>query len=76
MRPLWAAARVGMTDTADPLRGRGLSLLLSSDWRRAYLNYLAPSSPERIREIYSVNCPRLARIKARHDVGMSYSPRC
>ncbi len=85
------AARVGMTDTAYPLRGRGLSLLLSSEWRRpedrarsehwvaeygaalrpwarrAYVNYLAPSSPERIREIYGVNYPRLARIKARYD---------
>lgn len=29
-----AAARVGMIDTAYPLRGRGLSLLLSSEWRR------------------------------------------
>ena len=84
-------ARVGMTETAYPLRGTGLSLLLSSEWhrpedrarsqqwvaeygaalrpwaRRAYVNYLGPSSPERIREIYGVNYPRLARIKARYD---------
>ena len=70
------AARVGMTDTAYPLRGTGQSCLLSAEWkrpedrtraerwvaehgtelrpwaRRAYVNYLAPSSPERIREIY------------------------
>jgi len=85
------AARVGMTDTAYPLRGTGLSALLSSEWtrpedrvrserwvaeygaalrpwaRRAYVNYIPPSSPERIREIYGVNYPRLARIKARYD---------
>ena len=85
------AARVGMTDTAYPLRGTGLSLLLSSEWtrpedrarsehwvaeygaalrplaRRAYVNYIPPSLPERIREIYGVNYPRLARIKARYD---------
>jgi FAD/FMN-containing dehydrogenase len=35
--------------------------------RRAYVNYLPPSAPERIREIYGVNYPRLARIKARYD---------
>jgi FAD/FMN-containing dehydrogenase len=35
--------------------------------RRAYVNYLPPSSPERIREIYGVNYPRLARIKAQYD---------
>ena len=35
--------------------------------RRAYVNYLPPSTPERIREIYGVNYPRLARIKARYD---------
>jgi FAD/FMN-containing dehydrogenase len=85
------AARVGMTDTAYPLRGTGLSVLLDAAWdrpgdraraehwvaeygaalrpwaRRAYVNYLAPSSAERIREIYGVNYPRLARIKARYD---------
>lgn len=85
------AARVGMTDTAYPLRGTGLSVLLSSEWsrpedrarserwvaeygaalrpwaRRAYVNYIPPSSPERIREIYGVNYPRLAKIKARYD---------
>ena len=85
------AARVGMTDTAYPLRGTGLSCLLSAEWkrtedreaavqwvaehgaalrpwaRRAYVNYLAPSSPERIREVYGVNYPRLARIKAQYD---------
>ena len=73
------ASRVGMTDTAYPLRGTGLSCLLSAEWkrtqereravrwvaehgaalrpwaRRAYVNYLAPSSPERIREVYGVN---------------------
>jgi FAD/FMN-containing dehydrogenase len=85
------ASRVGMTDTAYPLRGTGLSCLLSAEWkrsanrrraerwvaehgaalrpwaRRAYVNYLAPSSAERIREIYGVNYPRLARIKAQYD---------
>jgi FAD/FMN-containing dehydrogenase len=85
------AARVGMTDTAYPLRGTGLSVLLSSEWtrpedraraeqwvaeygaslhpwaRRAYVNYIPPSSQERIREIYGVNYPRLANIKARYD---------
>jgi FAD/FMN-containing dehydrogenase len=85
------ASRVGMTDTAYPLRGTGLSCLLSAEWkqtedreaavqwvaehgaalrpwaRRAYVNYLAPSSPERIREVYGVNYPRLARIKAQYD---------
>lgn len=35
--------------------------------RRAYVNYLPPSVPERIREIYGVNYPRLARIKAQYD---------
>ena len=35
--------------------------------RRAYVNYLGPSSADRIREIYGVNYPRLARIKARYD---------
>ena len=35
--------------------------------RRAYVNYLAPSSPERIREVYGENYPRLARIKAQYD---------
>jgi hypothetical protein len=35
--------------------------------RRAYVNYLPPSASERIREIYGVNYPRLARIKARYD---------
>lgn len=35
--------------------------------RRAYVNYLPPSTPERIREIYGVNYPRLARIKAQYD---------
>jgi FAD/FMN-containing dehydrogenase len=34
---------------------------------RAYVNYLPPSRPERIREIYGVNYPRLARIKAQYD---------
>jgi FAD/FMN-containing dehydrogenase len=85
------AARIGMTDTAYPLRGTGLSVLLSSEWtrpedraraerwvaeygdalrpwaRRAYVNYIPPSPPERIREIYGVNYPRLAKIKARYD---------
>jgi FAD/FMN-containing dehydrogenase len=85
------ASRVGMTDTAYPLRGTGLSSLLSAEWhrpedragaerwvaehgaalrpwaRRAYVNYLAPGSPERIREVYGVNYPRLARIKAQYD---------
>jgi FAD/FMN-containing dehydrogenase len=85
------ASRVRMTDTAYPLRGTGLSCLLSAEWkrtqereaavkwvaehgaalrpwaRRAYVNYLAPSSPERIREIYGVNYPRLARVKAQYD---------
>ncbi len=35
--------------------------------RRAYVNYLPPSMPERIREAYGVNYPRLARIKAQYD---------
>lgn len=35
--------------------------------RRAYVNYLPPSAPERIRAIYGVNYPRLARIKTRYD---------
>ena len=85
------ASRVGMTDTAYPLRGTGLSCLLSAEWkrpqdrepaqrwvaeygaalrpwaRRAYVNYLAPSSPERIREIYGVNYPRLSHVKAKYD---------
>src|SRR3979411_3026420 len=85
------AARIGMTDTAYPLRGTGLSVLLSSEWtrpedraraerwvaehgatlrpwaHRAYVNYIPPSTPERIREIYGVNYPRLARIKAQYD---------
>jgi FAD/FMN-containing dehydrogenase len=85
------AARIGMTDTAYPLRGTGLSVLLSSEWarpedrarserwvaeygaalrqwaRRAYVNYIPPSPPERVREIYGVNYPRLAKIKARYD---------
>ncbi len=85
------ASRIGMSDTAYPLRGAGLSSLLSAEWhrpeeraraeqwvaeygaalrpwaRRAYINYLAPSSPERIREVYGENYPRLARIKAQYD---------
>ena len=85
------AARTGMTDTAYPLRGIGLSVLLSATWtrpkdraradqwiaehgaalrpwaRRAYVNYIAPSPPARIREIYGVNYPRLAQIKAHYD---------
>lgn len=85
------AARVPISDTAYPLRGIGLSSLLSAEWhrpeervraeqwvaeygaalrpwaRRAYVNYLPPSSPERIREVYGANYPRLARIKAQHD---------
>ena len=85
------ASRVGMTDTAYPLRGTGLSCLLSAEWkrpeqreravqwvaehgaalrpwaRRAYVNYIAPSSPERIREVYGENYPRLARVKAQYD---------
>lgn len=35
--------------------------------RRAYVNYLPPSTPARIREIYGVNYPRLAQIKAKYD---------
>ena len=35
--------------------------------RRAYVNYLPPSTSDRIREIYGANYPRLARIKARYD---------
>jgi FAD/FMN-containing dehydrogenase len=85
------ASRIAMTDTAYPLRGTGLSCLLSAEWkrpeereraerwvaehgaalrpwaRRAYVNYLAPSSADRIREIYGVNYLRLARIKAQYD---------
>lgn len=86
-----AAARVAMTDTAYPLRGTGLSCLLSSEWsrpedrarserwvaeygaelrplaHRAYVNYIPPSDPARIRELYGANYPRLARIKAEVD---------
>jgi FAD/FMN-containing dehydrogenase len=85
------AAGIAMTDTAYPLRGTGLSSLLSAEWHRpeeraraeqwvaeygaalrpwagrAYVNYLAPSSPERIREVYGVNYSRLARIKGKFD---------
>lgn len=85
------ASRIAMTDTAYPLRGAGLSSLLSAEWRRpeeraraeqwvaeygaalrpwarrAYVNYLGPSSPERIRDVYGENYPRLARIKAQYD---------
>ena len=84
-------ARIPMTDTAYPLRGTGLSVLVAAEWhkpeeraraerwvaetgaalrpwaRRAYVNYLPPSTPERIRALYGVNYPRLARIKARYD---------
>jgi FAD/FMN-containing dehydrogenase len=35
--------------------------------RRAYVNYLPPSAAERIRAIYGVNYPRLARIKTQYD---------
>ncbi len=35
--------------------------------RRAYVNYLPPSTQERIRGIYGVNYPRLAQIKAKYD---------
>ncbi len=34
---------------------------------RAYVNYLPPSTPKRIREAYGVNYSRLARIKALYD---------
>jgi FAD/FMN-containing dehydrogenase len=85
------ASRVATTDTAYPLRGTGLSSLLSAEWkrpadrgraerwvaehgaalrpwaRRAYVNYLSPSAPERIRDIYGVNYPRLARVKGKYD---------
>ena len=85
------AARIGMTDTAYPMRGTGLSSLISAEWhrpedrdravnwvaehgaalrpwaRRAYVNYLPPSSPDRIRDVYGVNYPRLAAIKGRVD---------
>lgn len=85
------AARIGMTETAYPLRGTGLSSMISAEWhrpedrdravnwvtehgaalrpwaRRAYVNYLPPSSPERIRDVYGVNYPRLAAIKGRVD---------
>ena len=85
------ASRIAMADTAYPLRGMGLSSLLSAEWqrpeertraehwvaeygaalrpwaRRAYVNYLAPSSPERVRDVYGENYSRLARIKAQYD---------
>jgi hypothetical protein len=85
------ASRVATTDTAYPLRGTGLSSLLSAEWkrpadrqraerwvaehgaalrpwaRRAYVNYLAPSTAERIRDVYGVNYPRLARVKGTYD---------
>ena len=35
--------------------------------RRAYVNYLPPSTAKRIRELYGVNYPRLARIKEQYD---------
>lgn len=35
--------------------------------RRAYVNYLPPSTPERIAGIYGVNYPRLQRIKKQYD---------
>ena len=35
--------------------------------QRAYVNYLPPSTPQRIREIYGVNYPRLSRIKSQYD---------
>jgi len=35
--------------------------------RRAYVNYLPPSTPERIRGIYGVNYARLQRIKTHYD---------
>lgn len=35
--------------------------------RRAYVNYLPPSTPERIRDAYGLNYHRLARIKAQYD---------
>jgi hypothetical protein len=35
--------------------------------RRAYVNYLPPSAPQRVRGIYGVNYPRLARIKTQYD---------
>jgi FAD/FMN-containing dehydrogenase len=84
-------ARTPMTATAYPLRGTGLSTIISAEWnkpelraraegwvaetgaalrpwaRRAYVNYLPPTRPERIREIYGVDYPRLARIKAQYD---------
>lgn len=34
---------------------------------RAYVNYLPRSTPERVREAYGANYPRLARIKAQYD---------
>jgi FAD/FMN-containing dehydrogenase len=53
-----ARAEKWVADTAAALR----------PWaRRAYVNYMAVSTPERIREVYGVNYPRLARIKARYD---------
>jgi FAD/FMN-containing dehydrogenase len=84
-------ARIPVPATAYPLRGTGLSTLISAEWhnpqararaerwvaetgaalrpwaRRAYVNYLPPSGPERIREIYGANYARLARIKAQYD---------
>jgi FAD/FMN-containing dehydrogenase len=84
-------ARIPVTATAYPLRGTGLSSIISAEWhnpqararaerwvaetgaalrpwaRRAYVNYLPPSAPERIREVYGVNYARLAEIKAHYD---------
>ena len=84
-------ARIPVTATAYPLRGTGLSTIISAEWhnpeararaerwvaetgaalrpwaRRAYVNYLPPSGPERIREVYGVNYSRLAAIKAQYD---------
>lgn len=52
--------------------GRGGAL---RPWaRRAYVNYLGPSSPERIREAYGANYPRLVRIKATYDPANLFRP--
>lgn len=47
-------------------RGWSLSALGASG-APAYVNYMASNSPERVREVYADNYPRLARIKAKYD---------
>lgn len=83
-------ARVGMTDTAYRLRGRGLWVYFFRPngpdprlargrrdvWQSTALPFVLwraaptsrPAPRERVREIYGVNYPRLAKIKARATI--------